>query len=108
MPPKMTKRTEADVLLGKRIRQARRIAGMSQTALGKAAGVSFQQVQKYESAYTVITVSRLLELAAALGQQPEYFIKGLAPAAKVEAPDVRRPSYGVVPPDRIGKHRSVA
>jgi transcriptional regulator with XRE-family HTH domain len=39
---------ESDVIVGDNIRVHRLARGMSQTALGKAIGVTFQQVQKYE------------------------------------------------------------
>ena len=36
--------------VGTRIRMQRMVRGLSQTELGEAVGVTFQQVQKYESA----------------------------------------------------------
>ena len=48
-----------DVHVGKRVRQARLAKGLSQGALGKSLGVSFQQVQKYESGANRIGSSRL-------------------------------------------------
>ena len=39
---------EIDIHVGRRLREARLAKGMSQEALGKALGISFQQVQKYE------------------------------------------------------------
>ncbi len=57
---------EVDIALGALIRDCRLHAGLSQQDLGRAAGVSFQQVQKYESGQNRISVSRLLRLARAL------------------------------------------
>ncbi len=37
-----------DVHVGARLRQRRTLLGMSQTMLGEAIGLTFQQVQKYE------------------------------------------------------------
>ncbi|HUB96285.1 MAG TPA: helix-turn-helix transcriptional regulator, partial [Stellaceae bacterium] len=37
-----------DVHVGRRLRQARLLAGLSQEELGDGIGVSFQAVQKYE------------------------------------------------------------
>jgi len=37
-----------DQHVGARIRMQRMVRGLSQTELGKAVGVTFQQVQKYE------------------------------------------------------------
>ena len=39
---------------------------MSQDALGKASGVSFQQIQKYESGINRVTASRLYEICKVL------------------------------------------
>ena len=40
--------------------------GMSQSALGKAGGVSFQQVQKYEKGKNRVSASMLYKFAKAL------------------------------------------
>ncbi len=42
-------------------------AGLNQTELGAAAGISFQQIQKYEKGRDRISASRLQVLAKALG-----------------------------------------
>lgn len=41
-----------DVHVGQRMRQRRALLGMSQTTLGDAIGLTFQQVQKYEPVLT--------------------------------------------------------
>ena len=48
---------------GVRLRQRRALLGMSQTAMGEAAGLSFRQIQKYESGKNSIAASRLYEFA---------------------------------------------
>jgi ribosome-binding protein aMBF1 (putative translation factor) len=65
-----------DEYVGHRIHMRRLMLAMSQRALGEAIGVTFQQIQKYESAATQITASRLYDLAQALKVQPEYFFEG--------------------------------
>ena len=58
-----------DKAIGARLKMYRQRANISQTALGKHLGVSFQQVQKYEngtnrvSAATLIKISRFLNIA---------------------------------------------
>ena len=47
--------------------------GLSQTALAERVGVSFQQVQKYESGRNRISASRLHGLAQALGAPIQAF-----------------------------------
>lgn len=56
----------ADVCLGMVIRCRRLAAGISLEALGETMGVSYQQVQKYETGTNRVAFSRLLPLAAAL------------------------------------------
>jgi transcriptional regulator with XRE-family HTH domain len=57
MPPKDT--TETDQILGARIASMRQAKGFSQTDLGTALGVSFQQVQKYEKGMNRVSAVRL-------------------------------------------------
>lgn len=89
---------EADNLdreIGKRLRAARKRSGLSQSELGQAIGVTFQQVQKYErgtnrvSSSTLILISRVLKasplelLGVTLGIEgapgPSASLDGLAP-----------------------------
>ncbi len=52
--------------VGRRIRQFRQDAGLSQEALAELVGVSFQQVQKYESGHTTLNILKLQHIALAL------------------------------------------
>ncbi len=56
-----------DSELGELVRLYRLSAGLSQVELGDAAGISYQQIQKYESGANKVSVSRLYTVAAALG-----------------------------------------
>ncbi len=71
--PKGQRTPELEIAFGVRIRVARISAGMSQTDLGAAIGVSFQQVQKYEKGTDRIAASTLQTLATALGVHPGSF-----------------------------------
>jgi transcriptional regulator with XRE-family HTH domain len=64
----MAKRSpmSVDVVVGENIRAKRLAAGISQAELGKACGVSFQQIQKYENGANRVGGSRLLQIAEAL------------------------------------------
>lgn len=73
--------SELDREIGARVRLARQLAGMSQTALGEAVGITFQQVQKYERGGNRIPSSRLHEFAVALGQPLSFFFGPEAEAA---------------------------
>jgi transcriptional regulator with XRE-family HTH domain len=65
--------TPADKKLGEKIRTRRTAAGMSQTELGEALGVTFQQVQKYEKGVNRISAVRLEQIAEALDESISYF-----------------------------------
>jgi transcriptional regulator with XRE-family HTH domain len=58
--------TEIDCLIGERVRSRRLRAKVSQAALGEALGVTFQQVQKYESGANRIGCGRLMKIAEVL------------------------------------------
>jgi transcriptional regulator with XRE-family HTH domain len=55
-----------DLLVGGRIRLLRKRRKMSQAQLGKALGVTFQQIQKYENGKNRVGASRLHLVATAL------------------------------------------
>lgn len=66
-PPLMPKQTtDVDRLVGLRITALRKARGLSQTALGNAVGVTFQQVQKYEKGQNRVGAGRLREIARLL------------------------------------------
>lgn len=62
-----------DVHVGSRVRLRRMILGMSQEALGKALGLTFQQVQKYEKGVNRVGASRLFELSKLLDVPIQFF-----------------------------------
>lgn len=55
-----------DAKIGANIRLFRKAAGLSQTELGDAVGLRFQQIQKYETGTNRVYASRLKEIADAL------------------------------------------
>lgn len=73
------------------MRRRRRLLGMTQQALGDACGVTFQQIQKYESAACRISASVLWRLSQALGVDMNYFFEGLETEAQAAEP-ARAPS----------------
>lgn len=62
-----------DAYVGARIALRRAALGLSQSALAARLGVSFQQLQKYESGANRISASRLHRLAVATGASPADF-----------------------------------
>ena len=69
----MAKSHPVDAHVGTRMRQRRTLLGMSQTRLGDAVGLTFQQVQKYERGANRVGSSRLFEFAKALDVPVSYF-----------------------------------
>ncbi|MCJ2095328.1 helix-turn-helix domain-containing protein [Methylobacterium sp. J-072] len=65
--------TDADRAIGSRIAAIRAAQGLSQTTLGHAIGVSFQQVQKYEKGRNRVGASRLQMIADLLKVPVETF-----------------------------------
>lgn len=66
-----------DLHVGKRLRQRRRLLGLTQQKLAEAVSIRFQQIQKYESGANRISASRLWTLAKALDVSVAYFYEGL-------------------------------
>ena len=69
-----------DKHVGARVRMRRLMLGMSQTDLGDALGLTFQQVQKYEKGSNRISASRLQHISQILQVSVPFFFEG-APAA---------------------------
>jgi len=59
--------TAIDVQVGNRIRIERTAKGMSQVTLASAIGVTFQQLQKYETGRNRVSAGRLSAIAEVLG-----------------------------------------
>lgn len=55
-----------DIVVGENLRRLRLARGMSQTSLGAAVGVTFQQIQKYEKGDNRIGASKIVRFAKAL------------------------------------------
>jgi transcriptional regulator with XRE-family HTH domain len=66
-----------DVHVGYRLRLKRQEKRISQEELGNFAGVTFQQIQKYEKGDNRISCSRLVEFARFLNTDISYFFEGL-------------------------------
>jgi transcriptional regulator with XRE-family HTH domain len=82
-----------DVQVGARVRQRRVLLGISQMAFGKAVGLTFQQIQKYERGGNRISASKLYEFASILDVPVSYFFAAM-PA------EATRPSTKHVAPPR--------
>jgi transcriptional regulator with XRE-family HTH domain len=81
-----------DKHVGARVRMRRLMCDMSQTELGDALGITFQQVQKYEKGTNRIGASRLQHIAHILQVPVPFFFEG-SPAASGEDAAPLAPSY---------------
>ena len=66
-------RDPVDVHVGNKMRQRRTMIGLSQTKLGEAVGLTFQQIQKYETGANRMGGSRLYDLSYVLDVPISYF-----------------------------------
>lgn len=76
--------------IGSRARARRAARDLSLEQVGNLIGMSYQQVQKYESGDSAIAAARMVHLALALRADPAEFVSNLPAAAYVD--------LGFVPP----------
>ena len=69
------KSDELDLVIGKRIRERRTLLGINQGELAKLIGISFQQLQKYETGENRISAARLFRLSNALDAPITWFFQ---------------------------------
>ncbi|MEM1045675.1 MAG: helix-turn-helix transcriptional regulator [Pseudomonadota bacterium] len=70
--PKSTK--EFDRALGARVKFLRQVRGISQEKLAENLGLTFQQVQKYETGANRFPIARLVKIAQLLGCTASFFL----------------------------------
>ena len=75
-----------DVYIGQRIRVRRQLLGLSQEALAKKIGITFQQVQKYERGMNRMGSSRLWDMAQVLGVSVNFFFEDMAAEIAAQSP----------------------
>jgi transcriptional regulator with XRE-family HTH domain len=76
--PGRKKANAIDAQIGVRLRLRRTALGLSQSALGRELGLTFQQVQKYENGKNRISAGHLYRIALLLGVPISYFFDALA------------------------------
>src|SRR5262249_2662878 len=72
-----------DLEIGRLIRAQRLMAGLSQTELATAIGVTFQQLQKYEKGVNRVGSGRLTRIADKLKVPVTFFYEGAAGPKRV-------------------------
>ena len=68
---------EIDQHIGQRVRLRRIMLGMTQADLAHQCNISFQQIQKYETAGNRIPAARLFDMSQALETSVAFFFAGL-------------------------------
>jgi transcriptional regulator with XRE-family HTH domain len=92
-----------DAHVGKRMRMRRVMLGMSQSNLGDALGLTFQQVQRYENGKNRLGASRLQRVAQILQVPVEFLFEG--------SPQERRPNHAqssVVSPQFVSDYLAMS
>lgn len=76
--------TEIDVALGERLAARRAALGLTRLQVAAAAGVSVQQLQKYEAGTNRVSASRLVALGEALSLSPAALLPTRGPSGAAE------------------------
>lgn len=71
-----------DAHVGHRIRKRRTELGQTQEDLGAGLGISYQQIQKYETGANRISAGRLFEIATELDIGIAYFFEDFTPGKR--------------------------
>ena len=85
-----------DLRLGRKLRERRSMLGWTQADLGDGVGLTFQQINKYETGRNRIGAGRLWQFTQLLNVPVSYFFEGLdgkgerAPIPKFDAKDALR------------------
>lgn len=69
--------TPVDIFVGVQLKALRKSAKLSQTDLAEKVGITFQQIQKYESGTNRIGASRLWDFCKLFNVKPGYFFQGV-------------------------------
>ena len=95
----VTNHNPVDVHVGKQIKQARILSGMTQTDLADALKVTFQQVQKYERGANRVSASRLWDLSQILKVEIGFFFDNMNDQTKNASPRLHREDTHQLPED---------
>ena len=80
-------------MIGERIKQARKAAGLSLRALADRAGVTAMAISKYEAGKSTPSSRVLLDLSKALGVRTEYFFRPV----KIELQEIKHRKHSHLP-----------
>jgi transcriptional regulator with XRE-family HTH domain len=95
---------------GRALAGRRELLGLSQSEVAERIGLSYQQVQKYESGRSSVSLPRMLELAYALETTPHALLEEAATAAAEPLAEYRennRPTRDRITERRLREERRV-
>lgn len=84
-----------DKYVGRKIKDRRKLLGITQAQLAELLSVSHQQVQRYESGENTVSMARALEIAECLNVKINYFYDG----ANFPTSTIKKPVSGVIKKD---------
>ena len=96
-----------DVHVGSRVRLRRTLLGMSQSKLGDALGLTFQQIQKYERGANRIASSRLYKLSKILDVPVAFFFDEMAQGVAARARGLAEKGQESFEQDRLAKRETL-
>ena len=79
-------RDGVELIVGRRLKARRRLLGYTLEDLAASCGVTFQQIQKYETAASRVSAHMLWKLACALEVEVSYFFDGVSREAADDRP----------------------
>lgn len=96
-----------DIHVGARVRLRRTLLGMSQDKLGKALGLTFQQVQKYERGANRIGSSRLFQLSKILDVPVSFFFDEMTTDTTKKADGMAEGNKQVFEVDKLSRRETL-
>lgn len=96
-----------DVHVGSRVRMRRKLLGMSQEKLGKALGLTFQQIQKYEKGANRIGSSRLYKLSHIMDVPVGYFFEDMQEETVKRARGLSTVGSEAFEQDKLAEHETL-
>src|SRR5262245_27875798 len=91
-PIKLLTKRDVDAHVGRRLRMRRTMMGLSQEAVARSVGITFQQVQKYEKGSNAMNASRLYEFARLMNISVSYFFEEIEASAQNDRGAFSEPS----------------
>ncbi len=96
-----------DVHVGSRVRLRRTLLGKSQSNLGDALGLTFQQIQKYERGANRIASSRIYKLSKILDVPIAFFFDEIAQGVAARARGLAEKGQQSFEQDRLAKRETL-